>query len=199
MATLDWPAARWAFPASIRWSVQHQGASWSAAYTGQAQRITHLADRWRVTMGMPVARAESAGAREAFVSALARSGDWVRLWHFARPIPLGTMRGSPTAGAALRGATTLTVNTTPGATLLPGDMLGVAGQLVQAAYPGATANGSGTATVPLVMPLRLPLTAGAPVTWRQPDGTFQVVGDFGAEYVAPRVQLGPELTFLEVF
>jgi hypothetical protein len=198
MATLDWPAQRWATPATMRWSVQSQGAAWSAAYTGQAQRISHLADRWRVTMTLPVARAEQAGAREAFLSALARSGDWVRLWHFARPVPLGTLRGNPTASAASRGATSLTVNTTPGATLLAGDMLGVGGQLVQAAS-NATANGSGVAVVPLVMPLRLTVTNGTAVVWNQPTGTFQLVGGFVAEYVAPRVQLGPEISLLEVF
>lgn len=200
MATLDWPGARWATPSTLRWTVQSQKAQWSAAYTGQAQRITHLADRWRCTMTLPVCRGVDAAAREAFLAGLQRSGDLVRLWHVARPQPLGTMRGSPTASAASRGATTLVITTTAGATLLGGDMFGVAGQLCQVAYPGATANGSGVMSVPLVMPLRVAVTNGAAVTWDRPTGTFQLLGaDYGADYVAPRIQMGPELQFLEVF
>lgn len=199
MATVSWPTDAWARPSRVRWSLQTQGASWSAAYTGQAQRITHLADRWRVDLALVPVLAEQAGPREAFFSRLQRSADWVQLWHFARPQPLGTMRGSPTASAASRGATSLTIQTTAGATLLAGDLFGVAGQLCQAAQT-ATANGSGVMAVPLVMPLRATVTSSAPVTWDRPTGTFQLLGgDFGADYVAPRMQLGPELQFLEVF
>jgi len=199
MATVAWPTDAWARPARIRWALQTQGASWSAAYTGQAQRITHLADRWRVDATLVPAREEDAGPREAFFSRLARSGDWVQLYHWARPQPQGTMRGSPTAAAASRGATSVTLTTTAGATLRAGDLFGVAGQLCQAAS-NATANGSGVMAVPLVMPLRVAVTNGAAVTWDRPVGTFQLLGgDFAADYVAPRMQLGPELQFLEVF
>jgi hypothetical protein len=200
MAILNWPAYRWASPATVRWAIQVQRAAWSAAYTGQAQRISHLADRIRVSMTMPVARDEAAAQREAFLLRLNRSGDWVRLWHFARPIPLGTLRGSPTASAATRGATSLTLQTTAGATLVGGDLLGVAGQIIQVAYPGATANGSGAIVVPLVSPLRVAVSNAAAVTWDKPTGTFQLLGaDTGLDYIAPRRQLGLELQFLEVF
>jgi hypothetical protein len=199
MATIDWPGDRWAAPATMRWQIQVQRSAWSAAYTGQAQRITHLADRVRISMTLPVARDNAAGQREAFLLRLLRSGDWVRLHHFARPVPLGTLRGSPTASAATRGAMSLTLQTTAGATLVGGDVLGVATQLIQVAYPGATANGSGVIVVPLVSPLRVAVTNGAAVTWNKPTGTFQMLNDTGMDYVAPRRQLGVELQFLEVF
>ena len=199
MATLDWPGDRWATPASMRWEIQAQRATWSAAYTGQSQRITHLADRVRITMTLPVARDNAAAMREAFLLRLMRSGDWVRLHHFARPIPLGSLRGSPTASAATRGAMSLTVQTTAGATLVGGDVLGVAGQLIQVAHPGATANGSGVIVVPLVSPLRVAVTNGAAVAWSKPVSSFQLQGEAGMDYVAPRRQLAVELQFLEVF
>ena len=153
----------------------------------------------RITLTLPVARDNAAAMREAFLLRLMRSGDWVRLHHFARPVPLGTLRGSPTASAATRGAMSLTVQTTAGATLVGGDVLGVAGQLIQVAHPGATANGSGVIVVPLISPLRVAVTNGAAVTWNKPTSTFQLQGVAGMDYIAPRRQLAVELQFLEVF
>lgn len=200
MATIDWPADPWAQPSRLRWAVQAQKARWSAAYTGQAQSITHLADRWRVTIELPPCAAQHAARREAWLASLARSGDWVRLYHHIRRVPLGTLRGLPTASAAAAGATSLAVQTTAGATLLAGDMLGVAGQLVQVGYAGAVADGNGDATVPLVMPLRKAVTNGAAVTWDRPTATFQLVGsEYGSTYIAHQLADGVELQFLEVF
>lgn len=201
MATIDWPTARWARPAGWRWGVQSQGAAWSAAFSGQAQRLTHLADRLRVAVTLPACNAADAAQREAFFARLARSGDWVRVGHVMRPVPFGTLRGSPTAGAAAaRGATTLTVATTAGATLLGGDLLGDGQQLLQAAAGTHTANGSGVLTLPLVLPVRRAIGNGAALTWAAPATTFQLVGDpEGGEWVAREVCGELQLTLLEVF
>jgi hypothetical protein len=84
--------------------------------------------------------------------------------------------------------------------LAAGDVLGVGSQLLQVAYPGATLNDAGAGVVPLVLPLRVALTAGAAVTLARPTGTFQVTGsDYGSDYSAALVQQGVELQLLEVF
>ena len=72
---------------------------------------------------------------------------------------------------------TCTKPSTPGATLLGGDVLGVAGQLCLTGHAGAVANGSGVVAMPLVLPLRAAVSAGAAVQWSVPMGTFQLATD----------------------
>ena len=86
------------------------------------------------------------------------------------------------------------------AALAAGDVLAVADQLIQCAYPGATANDAGAITVNTVVPLRKALSQGAAVTLDNPTGLFQLAGsDYGFDYRAPLVQAGVDLRFLEVF
>lgn len=83
--------------------------------------------------------------------------------------------------------------------LLPGDTLSVGGNLLLVGYAGAVANDAGSMTVPLQLPLRTAVTAGAAVTWAQPTGTFQLETDaVSLEYVPGNLQSGFELSFLEV-
>ena len=185
----------------MKFSPRVPKSAFAAAYTGQTQEVSHSADRIVLSMTLGPCREPEAGERESFFWSLASTGDWVNLWHMQRPIPNGTLRGSPTAGAAASaGARTLTVQTTAGATLKAGDMLGNAGQLLMCAYPGATANGSGVLTMPLVMPLRKAVSNTSALTWDKPTGTFKLQAEQPeTSYVAPRMQLGMDLVFLEVF
>lgn len=85
------------------------------------------------------------------------------------------------------------------ARLLPGDTLSVGGNLLLVGYAGAVANDAGSMTVPLQLPLRTAVTAGAAVTWAQPTGTFQLETDaVSLEYLPGNLQSGFELSFLEV-
>lgn len=201
MATVDWPTGRAFDPQHMRLSIVAPRAAWLAPFTGQRQSVTHAAERFQIALDLAPCGMDVAGEREAFFGRLARTGDRVRLWHFARPAPIGTMRGSPTVGAnAAAGATSITINTTAGATLAGGDLVGVAGQLIQAAYPGATANGGGAMTLPLAVPLRVAITATAAVAWDKPTGEFQIDTDAPEfDYSRGAAQAGASLVFLEAF
>lgn len=201
MATLDWPTGRAFDVQAVRWGVAARRSAWSAFLTGQRQQVSHQADRLRVHLELAPCKPSEAGAREAFLLALARSGDWLKLYHFARPAPAGTMRGSPTlTSSASAGATTIAVTTTAGATLSGGDVIGVGTQLMQVAAAGCTANGAGAMSVPLALPLRVAVTGGAAVLWDKPVGTFQLDTDtVDLEYLSS-FALGPQdLSFTEVF
>lgn len=196
-----WPAAAPFVPSRMTWGVLTSKTAWAAPYTGQTQSITHLADRLRVTVDLPPCTLAQAGEREAFFMAAASDGAWLRLHHMLRPQPLGTLRGTPTAGSGnLAGVRTLTVNTTAGATLLAGDVLGYNDQLMQCAYGGAVANGSGVMSVPLVLPLRRSIGSSSALVWSQPTATFQVL-DVQPEfaYVPGGVQEGLQVSLVEVY
>lgn len=203
MTTLSWPTGRIYIPQSITWGANVPKSKWVAFYTGQSQSIAHYGHRLRMTMSlMPVPRASvEAAAREAFLLQLAGRGDWVTLHHFLRPSPLGTMAGSPTVYAnAAAGATSLQIQTTAGATLVGGDVIKANGQLIIVGYAGMVADGSGVGTCPVAIPLRKALTTGQAITYSAPTGTFQLVEDaVDIAYRPGKVQLIPELNFIEVF
>lgn len=201
MATVDWPQGAAFMPSALRWGARTPKSSWQAFYTGQRQSVSHLADRMRCTITLPVVldRAQ-AGRREAFFTELASSGDWVRLWHFHRPVPLGTVRFTPRlTAAALSGSRTLSIQTSPGATLLGGDMLGLAGNLLMVGAAGATANASGIMQLPLALPLQVAAAFDSPLTWLRPTGQFELVTQEPVfEYGGGGVQAGMTVELLQV-
>jgi hypothetical protein len=99
--------------------------------------------------------------------------------HIARQALQGTMAGSPTLSvSALKGAENIVVQTTAGATVKAGDMLGVSGLLLQVSAD-ATANGSGVLTVPLVNRLRKALTSGAAIVYAYPTTRWLLTSEAG--------------------
>jgi hypothetical protein len=201
MAIIDWPLTSEFMVTEFRVSVATQKSSFAAVHTGQIQTINHYADRLKVSISLPPTDENGSGERESFIQALESSGDRVKLPHFQRPCPLGTLRGAPTARvAALAGAMQLMVQTTAGATLKAGDMLGVQSQLCQCAYPGATADAAGQLTMPLTIPIRNAVPAGAALVWDRPTGVFQLMSN-QTEFIysSNRIQSGIELMFLETY
>lgn len=200
-STISWPTTREFQPARMQWGVITSRTAWASVYTGQTQRVSHLADRLRVTVELPLVARDLAGRREAYFMAATSNGNWVRMWHMQRPAPIGTMRGTPTtSAAAAAGAREIAITTTAGATLAAGDVLGVANQLIQCGYEGATADGAGAMVVPLVLPLRRAISSGAAVTWDKPTGTFQILSlDPTFDYTAPQLQMGLSVDLAEVY
>jgi hypothetical protein len=83
-------------------------------------------------------------------------------------------------------------------TLLPGDMLGLNGMLLQVAAPGATADAAGAMTVPLVTRLRKACTTGLAVTWDKPTAPFKLTETGGIPVRhSGRVVSDLQLEFLE--
>ncbi len=200
MATLDWPATRAFAPQRVSFGVSTPKAAWAAPLTGQVQSVSHLSDRLTCSLTLPPCSRTDAGKREAFFMALASTGDWVRLGHQQRLVPMGTLRGTPTiASTAAAGVRSISVQGVVGDTLLGGDVLGAGGMLLLVGYAGATANGSGVLTVPLVLPTRAALTSGNAVTWSQPTTTWQITSDaMAVEYLPGRWQSAFEVNLREV-
>lgn len=176
--TVNWPTDRAFAPRRLSLGASVPKAGWAAFFTGGRQSISHLADRLRCTITLPPCNPLDAGRREAFFLELASTGNWVRVGHLQRQEPQGTLRGTPTvASSAAAGARSVSVQGVVGNTLLAGDPLGAGGHLMLTGYAGAVANGSGVLTVPLVLPLRVALSAGAAVTWQMPTTTWQLETD----------------------
>lgn len=150
---------------------------------GEEQVIDRLNDRWLCSLTLPPRVKLPPAQVEAFLASFRGQVNWVWLWHWRRPVPLGTLRGAPVVkGAHARGAATLLLQTTAGATLLAGDMLGVSGLLLMV-MSDCVADGGGEMAVPLVNRLRKSLANSTPVTWDKPTASFRLLSHSGVSYV----------------
>jgi len=177
MSTMDWPAARIFAPASMAFGLKKAVLQSRSPYSGSVLPTDLAAERWLLSITLPPVVPSESAAREAFLTRLSGGSNWVRVWHMQRPVPLGTMRGNPTLKSAVaRGAKTLTISTTSGATLMAGDLFGLGGQLFMNATD-AVADGSGNLAVEVVNRVRKAITSGAGVTWNKPTADFMLPAD----------------------
>lgn len=168
----------------------------SSPFGGSEEVVDLMNDRWTVSTVVPPCYPDEAGPVEAFIASFRGMNNTINLHHLQRPQPVGTMRGSPTLFVdAAQGAAALSVQSTAGATLLAGDMIGVGGLLLQVATP-ATANGSGVMVVPIVNRLRRAQAAGTAVVWDRPTAPFRLISQAAVQY-APGYATEVPLDFLE--
>ena len=159
----------------------------ASPFGGSEQAVDLLNDRWICSVELVQNNYENSSYIEAFIAAMRGQVNNVALYHFARPQPRGTMRGSLTISAsAAQGASSIVVTGGAGqalTTILRGDMLGVGGLLLMAASD-CTANSSGVITIPIVNRLRKALSPSDVVTWDKPTALFRILSANGVEYVA---------------
>ncbi len=160
--------------ASFSMRLETNERAFASPYGGSEQVLDMGNDRWSASVILPAGPPEIAMRNGAFINALRGQTNICYLWHLAQPVPLGTMRGTPTAQAAAIGSQSLVLNSVAGATLLAGDMIGVSGLLLQVAED-ATANGAGVMVVKVVNKLRLAVANGSAVTWNRPTAPFRKV------------------------
>lgn len=199
----DWPTTAAFKAAQFSLGLQVNEALARGFYTGNviSQRSAQ-ADRMTCIVTLPPCTRDQAGEREGYIFHLRSQRLWMRFGMPQRPVPLGTLRGTPTVtSSVLAGATSLAITTTANVTLRPGDFLGVGtNTLLMIGIPGATANGSGAmASVPLALPCPVAITGGASLTWDRPLGQWEWDGDaLQIDYTAPVLQQGVALQFRQV-
>lgn len=103
---------------------------------------------------------------EALIMSLQGGINRLQMHHFGRPIPNGTLRGTPTlAGALAVGAQSMTIANANG-TVKRGDILGLPGQLMMV-LADATPVASNM-TVAFAPALRTAYNSGTAVAWNKP-------------------------------
>lgn len=170
MATVTLPAG-WCPAAFAMRAVNPAFLSRSQA-TGQQQVRGVPGWYWQASVEWPMR--QSGGAMDAFIGRLG-PGDLLQMAHPVRPVPVGTLRGSPQVnGAHNAGAKTLAIkNATNGQTLLAGDFVGVGGVVYMVASD-VTVSGGG-ASVALTTGLRAALTNNTAVAWNAPTINWRVM------------------------
>lgn len=151
-----------------------------------------LNDRWLVSLSLPARRFADAAAVEAFIAAMRGMTNTVALYHWVRKVPRGTMRGAPVVALPIfAGDDGFWADTTAGATLLAGDMVGVAGMLFQVRQD-TVADGAGRIAIGIVNRSRKAVSVGAAVTWDRPAAPFRLVSPSAVQYIPGHA---PEVAF----
>jgi hypothetical protein len=94
---IDWPS--WCYPERVEIELVRPSQHHRSEITRQAQKIFMGVEYWRLVASFRAEGPEFAARREALVNALAGGDTLIRTHHFARPVPKGTMRGSPVLAA----------------------------------------------------------------------------------------------------
>jgi hypothetical protein len=106
MADYDMPAALQ--PQTMEWGIQKAGVQHRSPFAGSMEAVEFPGDYWTCSLMYPQRKIRNAGQDEAFFARLAGGADRVRVPNFVRPVPLGTLRGTPLLNAEVtRGARSL--------------------------------------------------------------------------------------------
>lgn len=158
----------------------------ASPFGGSEQAVDMLNDRWTISLEVPFKSLEEAAPIEAFIAAMRGQVNTVNLYHYVRPVPNGTARGSMVTAGASQGASSVVVTgvTPSNGTLKAGDMLGLlttgGKPLLVMVASDCTASG-GSITVPLANRLRAAVTSSA-VTWNMPTVPFRILSTSGVQY-----------------
>ena len=183
-------------PVGYSFTVAPNKRAFAGGLGAEEPPVDLLEDRWMVSMTLDISQGVKAGQVEAYINRLSGGFNTTNLHHFSRPVPRGTATtSSGLTFNASKGADTVIITTSIGATLLPGDMLKVGTLLLQVSE-SCTANGVGQLTVPLVNRLRVNLTAGAAVVLSSPTATFRLLQSVAMPY-GPAYAEGVTLMFEE--
>lgn len=148
---------------------------------------------WSATLGFPAATYDDRAELEAFFHGLG-AGDLLTFAHPLRPIPRGTLRGTPTVnGAHSAGVRTISVNGTEGATLLAGDFFAVSNRLYMVRE--SMVFGASATDVEIAGTLLTDLANGTGITWDRPTTNWARVSTPSISYlpgISPGFVIGLE-------
>lgn len=196
MPNLAWPSN--ITPSLLDWRLKKSGSGFIGFYTSGIQAVDYLGEFWDVNLTLPGEGRllRKAGQLDALLMYLAGGINKVDIYHWARPIPRGTLRGSPTMKEATsRGDASLVLTVAAGSTLEPGDLIGAGTQLFMVRLACAAV---GTElTVPLLNRVRGVIAEDSAVVWNKPT-VAMVAPELSAGTVyGPGVRAPSELHLME--
>lgn len=173
MADITWPSSGRAFAPEaydegVEWDVEishsRNGKIFTRALPGA---------RWTATLRIAddvVAYMTDRGQLEALLMQLRGGANRLLLWNLIRPVPRGTISGTPTvSGAVAAGATSCSITGTAGQTWLRGDRFafGAGGQRVMAVNDGTLPG-----TLQFEPQLRAAVSNGTALVWDKPTTRY---------------------------
>lgn len=198
MTTYAWTLGT---PSAFELRVIPNAITFTSPYNKSTQTVDFLGERWQARIDLPADSNPIVGAaREAFFDRLRGPVNLVSLWNLRRPMPQGTITGSPTvSGAIAQLANTLNIQGLANQTLRAGDHIGVGGQLLRV-MADITADGAGLYTAVEVLPrFRAAVASASAVTLSKPTANFMLKSDGVPIVWRPGLFEGVSLEMIEAF
>lgn len=188
MSTFDWPSEDAFATAQADWWLDGVDQASTSLLNGATQTSAVPGARWRVALSFDPDHLSARRLRLlGFLRQLNGREHRLSLWD-VRKFGRNNVHGAPAGTVATSGVTVHAAAAQfasslqlagcgAGATLEPGDMVGVANQLIECPVL-CTANGSGVLTLPVPQRLRAAAAAGEPVTTLRPTARFILAEPF---------------------
>lgn len=177
MTTLSWPLLTRAAPGEMEWTLEANTQTFVSPLSRATQTVEMPGSRWRTNFTLRNLQVADTAILQAWMAQLRGQAGRFYLHHFARALPLGTLRGTPLVkGAAQSGTSLLIDGCTVGATLKAGDYFAVNSEF-KIAVTDATASGAGEMTVTFEPPLRSSPADNAVVTVESPKAIMHLTDD----------------------
>ena len=163
--------------ASLGWEQIRNDMEFRSTFGSQVREIS--TPLWATMITATPYKESDAGAWQALLMQLRGKTNQLAVCNYARPTPLGTMRGTMTLnGAHAKGVATLNITASGevSKTVLKGDYYGLGTgttQQVVMAVEDGTSNGSGNISFAVEPPLSNAHSSGAAVTWNAPTALFR--------------------------
>lgn len=183
-------------PQTMVWEIQKSGVQFRSPYAGSVESVSFPGWFWRISLTLKPRRSKgsSAGDVEGWFNGAAGADIGLLVYHWLRPVPRGTMRGSPiVASSVARGATSIPITTT--GDLKRGDLFKIDNVVYQCFFDCSPV--SGTLTVPIVAQVRAAIAAAAPVTWDRPTVRCTMPSFSNASAYRPGVMEGTPIDLEE--
>jgi len=186
------------YPQELEWRLVKAGSQFRSPFTGTLQAIDYVGERWEVMIGL---RGEGklrkfSAQLDATLAYFAGGVNQMDIFHWVRPVPRGTLRGSPTLQTTTaKGNTQVVLTVAAGSTLEAGDLIGIGTQVFMAR--SACAAVSTTLTVPLVNRVRGVINSGTAVVWDRPKLTVVCPEMSGGLAYRPGMTLPAQIQLVE--
>lgn len=188
-------------PRRFSWGQKRNDIFFQSPFGSQGVEVS--SPWWTASMSLDPFPEDISGRWKSLLLSLRGQANQLALWDMSRPIPRGTMRGSPTVYFGMTtGSTNIALHTSQSkCTLQEGDMIGIGSGLTQQVLmvTGATytADNVGDLGINFEPPLRNTFASGTAVVWDRPKALFRSQSsDFGWSYETAVVG-GISLTFIE--
>ena len=186
-------------PRDLQWGIVWNTQVASSPLSGAIQTLELPGARWQVSFRLSDRDEADAVLVQAHLMQLRGRVNRSMLYNFARPVPRGTIAGTPlVAGASQTGNTLAIDGCTAGTTLLAGDFFGVGGEL-KMVTADATASGGGAMTLTFEPPLRASPADNAAISTLYPTVGMMLQEDVTKWATKPGRLSDFELTFVERF
>lgn len=199
MTDFTFPALTRAAPGAVEWSIVWNTQVFASPLSNTVRTIEIAGARWQVAFQLSSLKEPDAAVLQAHLMQLRGRVHRSLIYPWQRPIPRGTIAGTPLVkGASQTGASLLIDGCTVGTTLLKGDFFSVNSEL-KMITADATANGSGEMTLAFEPPLRSAPADNAPLTTTRPTAAFMATEDTVRWSARPGVYSDFSLQFIEAF